>query len=210
MTNNQVQYQRNLETERANMAQEELKRMENAATQAHYERMDRETQRANFAREGEAVRHNVQDELLRGEQIAVNRDFNTGQLALRNLELQARQSELAETIRRNMANERLQTTNLTEQQRHNVESERLTGVGHDVSKRGQDVAAAARIFGNLVQKTQKPQNVTVKNTQSGPTHMIPQGFLQQGMDQQINQEWLLRGSGSFIGPSRVHRTGGKS
>lgn len=203
MTNNQVQYQRNLETERANRAQEALRDREIEATKAHYERSDRETERANFAREGEAVRHNVQDELLRGEQIAVQREFNTGQLQLRGSELDTRRSELAETIRKNMASESLQQTNLDEQGRHNKESERLTG-------RGQDVAAAARVIGNMVQKVSKPSSVTVKNSGDGATHIIPNGFMQQGYDQMINQEWLLRGSGAFTGPVGIHRnTGGK-
>lgn len=58
MTRNQIEYQRNLETERSNRAEE----LEN---QRHNKVTEGETGRHNVATEGESNRHNVADETIR-------------------------------------------------------------------------------------------------------------------------------------------------
>lgn len=101
MTNNQLTYQRNLETERANRAAEE-----------HNRRSLAESVRHNQASEGiswnslaESIRHNKSSE----------------HISLRNLMLGY--DQLSETRRHNQAGENISLKQLAESQRHNYASE---------------------------------------------------------------------------------------
>lgn len=94
MTNNQIQYQRNLETERANRAQEALGRDTMLEAARHNKVSENETGRHNRATEVETSRHNVKDENLRSAQNAtLNAHYNRAD------DIAA--SGLAETIKNN-------------------------------------------------------------------------------------------------------------
>lgn len=119
MTNNQIQYQRNLEQERTNRVNEQYRGKEYQMALERGLRQDTETERHNQQVEAESARHNSADEQLRAHanQIAStrsDRDYALGQ------------SQLAETMRSNAERERLQSALQAETRRANLQRENLT------------------------------------------------------------------------------------
>lgn len=109
MTDNQLRYQANLETERSNRANERIARSKANAEKKHFERSDSEVARSNLARELENNRHNVSAE-------SENVRHNTATEALTGI-------QQAETHRSNVASEQQKRSELAESMRHNIESE---------------------------------------------------------------------------------------
>lgn len=133
MTKNQIEYNKLLETRRANSQQEELTRSrdaENARYQQERNRLERlsldETARSNLAREGETYRSNLARE---AETYRAN-------LARESYEMERNK----ETHRANLALESLRSATLEEQRRANRAQEALTSRNLDIQQGRLDVA----------------------------------------------------------------------
>lgn len=125
MTNNQVQYVKYLEDQRHNRASEAAQELANTINAQHFQRMDAETARSNLARELENTRHNTRTEAIGADANWITHWYNQ------------QQAELGQS-------------RLSEELRHNLESERLTGTGQDVTRRGQNVGAISSIVGSYL------------------------------------------------------------
>lgn len=139
MTKNQIDYQRNVETSRANRATESLREAELGETRRSNQARETETQRANVAKETETHRSNIANEFLTAsrdsESARANRarEFETHRSNLANEvetrrshvanELEAERSHLASELETNRAN----VVKEGETKRHNEETERLQG-----------------------------------------------------------------------------------
>lgn len=131
MTRNQIDYQKSLETARANRASEQLGRDQlvetnrsNLRNEALKHEANIETNRSNLAREAETHRSNVANES------------------------ETQRSNLVrerETNRSNLANELIKSATLAEQSRHNVSQENIDStrnmLNYDASKYATDVNA---------------------------------------------------------------------
>lgn len=118
MTNNQIQYQRNLETERSNRAQERNQRYATRVQERHFTTADLETARSNLARESETNRHNLATESVSSRQIAELERHNVAEEGLKG-------SSLAETLRHNMQVESQAAREQRERERSNREGEAI-------------------------------------------------------------------------------------
>lgn len=118
MTRNQIEYQRLLETKRANLAQEaltsardavnaEVSRGTLAESKRHNVAYEAEVSRHNIATESETVRHNVAVENQAREELGI------------------KQATLDETKRHNVAGEGLTAAQLEESKRHNIAQESI-------------------------------------------------------------------------------------
>lgn len=116
MTNNQLQYWRNVETNRNNLAVETETHRSNLAREVETNRAnmakEAENYRSNKAREVELNRHNVATERLGWQQLLTNKQQFNKNLLYQN-------SVLQETQRSNQARE-------AEQRRHSMATEELT------------------------------------------------------------------------------------
>lgn len=119
MTSNQLQYWRNVETNRSNLAQERETNRANLARELETNRanmaQEKETNRANLAREQETHRSNIVNERLRTEQLLsdVRNQVKQRELQWYNAkEIQrSNKAREAETARSNKAKEQISTLN---------------------------------------------------------------------------------------------------
>lgn len=140
MTKNQIEYQKLLESKRANRAQEtetnranlmneelirsrdtatlDLRGRELQETQRSNQAREAENFRSNLAREGENKRHNVAQEME-------NSKHNRAQEAIGYGNISLGYSNLAEARRSNQANERIRRNELFERQRSNLANEAI-------------------------------------------------------------------------------------
>lgn len=131
MTKNQIEFNKLLETQRANRRQEELTALRDSNTYAIGLGTLRETERANRAKEGYNLSY--LDELSRANQAKELLSYGTLRETLRSNK--AREAELSrsnlaretETIRANIAAEQLRLNELYERIRSNKASESIAG-----------------------------------------------------------------------------------
>lgn len=117
MTQNQLKYWANVETQRANRAMESENFRHNVTS-------ENETRRSNLAREGETNRHNLVAEQLSGRQLEETKRSNRAQERLG-----------SERNAISASNVRLGYANLTENTRHNVRGEELTAQSNATQQR---------------------------------------------------------------------------
>lgn len=129
MTNNQLTYQKNLETERSNRAQEELGRNQLA-----------ETVRSNMARETETSLHNRITERETERANRANEEHQKNSLAE---SIRHNQVTETETARHNQVTEQQTYVQLAESERHNRASENLSQQSVNASIYGAQLSAAA-------------------------------------------------------------------
>lgn len=136
MTSNQLQYWRNVETNRNNVAVETETHRSNLAREVETNRSnlarESETNRHNVATEHETNRHNVQTEKLGWEQLRTNQ-YQFAKTFVQNKinaqrDYNIRAGQLNETIRMNKARE-------TENTRHNMASEQLSKYDQEIRER---------------------------------------------------------------------------
>lgn len=112
MTRNQIEFQRNVETNRSNLVNETETNRANVAKEGLQKEQNEETKRSNLAREAETQRSNLARETETSRS-------NRAQEALG-------YANLAEAKRSHLANELLGSATLAENSRHNVQLENIT------------------------------------------------------------------------------------
>lgn len=97
MTQNQIAYQANIETKRANLARETETHRTNVANEEENKRYHTasvaETNRANLAKERETNRSNLANEMLKATQIAETQRSNLANEALKDKEINVRSDD---------------------------------------------------------------------------------------------------------------------
>lgn len=173
MTRNQILYQQNVETNRSNLANENLTRLRDAETQRSHYANEAETKRSNLAREFETNRHNVVSENETHRSNLANellKNAATEELAAYH------QGSLSELNRSNLAKE-------IETNRSNVVREIETERNNRASISQQQQASLNQFLGNKERADAARYSADIQR--------IIAAMKEEGLNErQVNQIWL--------------------
>lgn len=210
MTKNQIEYAKLLETNRANLAQEELTRKRDTGQLELGHLNLGETRRSNMAREvetaqhnratesldssklGETSRHNAQQEALEAMKLSENSRHNRAQEVVALQEADTRRAGVDETRRSNLAKEaETQRSNLAreiETQRSNVARETETNRSNTAQEAlgiAAGVTAAARLAEDVRQHLAR-EGETARHNMAMEIRPVPNAYVNVTNSQNAN------------------------